>query len=85
MKNEQLYRKAIETAAYQEEIFRKARADNGSIKEELRQMHRRMFVEPAAHGACAQQDLIAQLFGVSEEKVHEDISKVIEKRKEVEL
>lgn len=79
MKNERLYRKAIEIAAYQEEIFRKAHADNGSIKEELRQMHHSMFVEPAAHGACAQQDLIAQLFGVSDEKIHEDISKIIEK------
>ena len=37
-------------------------------------------MQPAAVEACAQQSLIAELFGVSEEKVHEDITRLLSDR-----
>lgn len=36
-----------------------------------------MEVIPAAQCACAQQELIAHLFGVSDERIHEDLARVI--------
>lgn len=77
MKNEKLYREAIEIASSAEERFLEAREANQRIAPDLRERHREMFVQPAAAEACAQQSLIAELFGVSEEKVHEDLARSI--------
>lgn len=79
MKNEQLYRKAIEIATAAEERFLEAREANQSFKDdpELKEKHRQMEVQPAAAEACAQQSLIAELFDVSEEKVNEDLARII--------
>lgn len=80
MKNEQLYRKAIEIATAAEERFLEAREANQRIDPDLKEKHREIFVQPAAAEACAQQSLIAELFGVSEEKVHEDITQLLADR-----
>lgn len=79
MKNEKLYRKAIEIAVDAEERFLAAREANQSFRNdpELKEKHRRMEVQPAASVACAQQELIAKLFGVSDEKVNEDLARII--------
>ncbi|MCB6760094.1 hypothetical protein LI088_04310 [Adlercreutzia equolifaciens] len=79
MRNEKLYRQAIEIASYAEERFLEAREANQSFNDnpELKEKHRQMEVQPAAAEACAQQSLIAELFGVSEEKVHEDLARAI--------
>lgn len=77
MKNEKLYRRAIEIASRAEERFLEAHEKNRTVSPELRERHREMFVQPAAAEACAQQSLIAELFGASEEKVHEDLARVI--------
>lgn len=79
MKNEELYRKAIEIAVDAEGRFlaavRAYKSFEGDIS--LQEKHHQMEVQPAAREVCAQQELIAELFGVSEEKVHEDITKLI--------
>ena len=77
MRNEKLYRQAIEIASYAEERFLEAHEKNRAVSPELRERHRETFVQPAASEACAQQSLIAELFGVSEEKVHEDLARAI--------
>lgn len=77
MRNEKLYRQAIEIASYAEERFLEAREKNRAVSPELRERHSEMFVQPAAAEACAQQSLIAELFGVSEEKVNEDLARAI--------
>ncbi len=87
MKNEKLYRQAIEIASYAEERFLEAREANQRTAPDLKEKYREMFVQPAAAEACAQQSLIAELFGVSEEKVNEDLARAIlarETPKEVE-
>ncbi len=80
MKNEKLYREAIEIAVEVEERFLCAIEANKSFSDDLalKEKHRQMDVQPAAQEVCAQQELIAKLFGVSEEKVHEDIHLLIE-------
>ena len=82
MKNEKLYRKAIEIAMDAEERFLAAYEANKSFKDDqaLRDKHHQLEVGPAASVACAQQELIAELFGVSEEKVHEDITQLLADR-----
>lgn len=79
MKNEKLYREAIEIAVDAERRFLAALEANKSFKDDrvLQEKHHQLEVGPAASVACAQQELIAELFGVSEEKVHEDITKLI--------
>lgn len=79
MKNEKLYREAIEIAAEAEERFLEANEANRSFENDpvLKDMHHQLEVKPAAIEACAQQSLIAELFGVSEEKVHEDLASAI--------
>ena len=79
MKNEKLYREAIEIAVDAEERFLEANEVNRSFENDpvLKDMHHQFEVKPAAIEACAQQSLIAELFGVSEEKVHEDLARVI--------
>ena len=64
MRNEKLYRQAIEIASYAEERFLEAHEKNRAVS-------------PAAAEACAQQSLIAELFGVSEKKVHQDLASAI--------
>lgn len=80
MKNEQLYRKAIAFAVDAEEQFLAALEANKTFTDNraLQEKHRAMEVQPAAMKACAQQELIAHLFGVSDERVHEDINALIE-------
>ena len=70
MRNEKLYRQAIEIASYAEERFLEAHEKNRAVSPET-------FVQPAAAEACAQQSLIAELFGVSEKKVHQDLASAI--------
>ena len=65
MKNEQLYREAIKFAADAEERFLSAVEANKSFKDDRTLC------------ACAQQELIAHLFGVSDERIHEDLARVI--------
>lgn len=77
VKNEKLYREAIEIASRAEERFLEAHEKNRAVSPELRERHREMFVQPAAAEACAQQSLIAALFGVSDERVHEDITNLL--------
>lgn len=79
MKNEKLYREAIKLAAPAEERFLAAIEANKSFSDDraLREKHHRMEVQPAAREVCAQQELIAALFGVSDERVHEDIHSLI--------
>lgn len=79
MKNEKLYHEAIEIAVDAEERFLSAIEANKSFSDDraLQEKHRQMEVHPAAREACAQQELIAKLFGVSEEKIHEDITKLV--------
>ena len=79
MKNEQLYREAIKFAADAEERFLSAVEANKSLKDDrtLCETHQQMEVIPAAQCACAQQELIAHLFGVSDERIHEDLARVI--------
>lgn len=79
MKNEKLYREAIEIAAEAEERFLEANEANRSFENDpvLKDMHHQLEVKPDAIEACAQQSLIAELFGVSEEKVHEDLASAI--------
>lgn len=79
MKDEKLYRKAIEIAVSAEERFLAAREANQLLNDrpELKEKHRQMEVQPAASVACAQQELIAELFGVSDEKVNEDLARII--------
>lgn len=82
MKNEKLYREAIKIAAPAEERFLAAFEANRTFEEggTLREEHHRMKVYPAAVAACAKQSLIAELFDVSEEKVHEDITQLLTDR-----
>ncbi len=81
MKNEKLYKQAIEIAADSDERFRKVFAVNGNIEDqERKELHRRLEVQPAAAAACAQSELVATLFGVSDERVNEDISEVLKHR-----
>lgn len=77
MKNEKLYKQAIEIATAAEERFLEAREANQRIAPDLKEKHREMFVQPTAAEACAQQSLIAELFCVSEEKVNEDLASAI--------
>ena len=87
MRNEKLYRKAIEIASDAERRFLEAHEKNRGVAPDIRERHRETFVQPAAVEACAQQSLIAELFGVSEEKVNEDLARAIlarETPKEVE-
>lgn len=79
MKTDQLYREAIKFAADAEERFLSAVEANKSFKDDraLQEKHQQMEVTPAAQCACAQQELIAHLFGVSDERVHEDIHVLI--------
>ncbi|WP_418389772.1 hypothetical protein [Adlercreutzia sp.] len=79
MKNEKLYREAIRIAVDDEIRFLCALKANESFKGNrvLKEKHHQLEVGPAASVACAQQELIAELFGVSEEKVHEDITNLI--------
>ena len=78
MKNEKLYREAIEIAVDAEERFLEANEVNKSFNDlVLQDKHYHIKVVPAASIACAQQELIAELFGVSEEKVHEDLARAI--------
>ena len=79
MQNEKLYREAVKFAADAEERFLSAVEANKSFKDDrtLREKHQQMEVIPAAQAACAQQELIAHLFGVSDERVHEDIHALI--------
>lgn len=76
MKNEQLYREAIAIAAEKDAAFLEKFEANQQFNysQELKEMHHRIEVVPAASAACAQSELIARLFGVSEEKVSEDIA-----------
>ena len=80
--NKKGYFRAIEIAANTEERFLEAQEANRSFKDdpELMEKHRQMEVHPAAAEACAQQSLIAELFCVSEEKVHEDLARIILER-----
>ena len=80
MKTDQLYREAIKFAADAEERFLSAVEANKSFKDDraLQEKHQQMEVIPAAQCACAQQELIAHLFGVSDERVHEDIHALID-------
>lgn len=80
--NKKGYIRAIAIAANAEERFQEARAANQSFRDdpELKEKHRQMEVQPAAAEACAQQSLIAELFGVSEDRVHEDITQLIADR-----
>ena len=82
MENEQLYREAIKFAADAEERLLSAVEANKSLKDDrtLRERHQEMEVIPAAQRACAQQELIAHLFGVSYERVYEDITRFINSR-----
>ena len=80
MRNEKLYRKAIEIASDAERRFLEAHEKNRGVAPDIRERHRETFVQPAAVEACAQQSLIAELFGVSEEKVHEDITRLLADR-----
>lgn len=80
MRNEKLYRKAIEIASDAERRFLEAHERNRGVAPDIRERHRETFVQPAAVEACAQQSLIAELFGVSEEKVHEDITRLLSDR-----
>ncbi len=79
MRNEKLYREAIQIASYAEERFLKANEVYRSYGGEgdLKETHRTLVLQPAAAEACAQQSLIAELFGVSEEKVHQDLASAI--------
>lgn len=76
MRNEKLYKQAIEIASNTEGRFLEAYEKNRAVSPELRERHHEMFVQPAAAETCAQQSLIAELFGVSEERVHEDITRL---------
>lgn len=79
MKNEQLYRKAIEFAAEREKDFLDAYGANCSFPfGEYRDRHYQRRVVPTSAAICAQEELIAHMFGVSEERVHEDIHALIE-------
>lgn len=80
MKNEQLYREAIKFATESERDFLEVVEVNKSYKDNrpLQEKHQQIAVVPAAKVACAQQDLIAHLFGVSDERIHEDIHALIE-------
>ena len=80
MRNEKLYRQAIEIASDAERRFLEAHEKNRGVAPDIRERHRETFVQPAAVEACAQQSLIAELFGVSEEKVHEDITRLLSDR-----
>ena len=80
MRNEKLYRQAIEIASDAERRFLEAHEKNRGVAPDIRERHRETFVQPAATEACAQQSLIAELFGVSEEKVHEDITRLLADR-----
>lgn len=79
MKNEQLYREAIKYASEAEEKFLYFNERNKRITDrDARDFHHRGVVAPAAQASCAQQELIAHLFGVSDERVHEDIHALID-------
>lgn len=81
MKNEKLYWKAIEIGADYEEKFLKAMEANKTMsRRELAEMHHQLEVAPAASAACAVSDLISSLFGVSEERVDEDLKAHIASR-----
>ena len=70
---------AIKFAADAEERFLSAVEANKSFKDDrtLCEKHQQMEVIPVAQCACAQQELIAHLFGVSDERIHEDLARVI--------
>lgn len=78
MKNQKLYQKAIEYAVDAEVKFHKARIQNARFEDRsLKDKHQSMELIPAANAACAQQELIAYLFDVSDEKVNEDVNKIV--------
>lgn len=80
--NKKGYIRAIEIAADAEERFLKAMEEHRAYADDraLSEKHHQIAVQPAATEACAQQSLIAELFGVSEEKVHEDITQLLTDR-----
>ena len=79
MQNEKLYKQAIEIAVDAAERFLAAVEVNNTFGDNraLQEKHRKMEVQPAAAIACAQQEMIASLFCVSDEKVHEDITQLL--------
>lgn len=82
-KYKDLYQKAIEIAATSDKKFHEAFAKRDSFSNpEHKDLYHSMEVEPAAREACAQSELVAELFGVSDERVNEDIAKVHSKSQE---
>lgn len=74
-----LYAKAVRIAAEPERRFLEAVDRERRIDDrEKREMYFDLFTGPAAHVACAQQELIAELFGVSDDKIHRDVSRVLQ-------
>ncbi|WP_305296592.1 hypothetical protein [Parvibacter caecicola] len=74
-----LYEKAVRIAAEPERRFLEAVDRERRIGDRAkREKYFDLFTGPAAHEACAQQELIAELFGVSAEKVHNDIARALE-------
>ncbi|WP_165247535.1 hypothetical protein [Adlercreutzia sp. ZJ141] len=82
MKNEKLYRKAIDIAADAEELFRSINNANKVMPEYCREKHFKLCVKPQAVHACTQQEFIENLFGVSGKRVMDDIDRVIKQRQE---
>lgn len=78
-KETELYKKAVRIAAGAERRFLDALGRERRIDDrEKREMYFDLFTGPAAHVACAQQELIAELFGVSDDKIHRDVSRVLQ-------
>lgn len=76
MENQELYNKAIAIASEAEMLFIAAHDEymNGSHTKS----YHRIAVKPQADRVCAQKELVAELFGVTYEQVHKDISNYID-------
>lgn len=75
-----IYHKAIEIVANNDDTFQKAlkaNTDRYVNDPEMKDMHFRADVQPAAALVSAQIELVKEVFSVSEERIHADIEKAL--------
>lgn len=74
MKHGKMYREAVAIAARSEIVFKGCVAYSGTLSGERKDAHNRAEVQPAARDCLAQEDLIAELFGIHPDQVSIDVA-----------
>lgn len=77
MENEDTYIEAIAIAAKTAKRFRDAHAHCAEMQSDLQAKYFDMFVRPLATETCSQEALIADLFGVSPDRVSADVDRLV--------